>query len=103
MNITTVGIDLAKNIFQVHGVDERGKPDLRKSLKRSQVASFFANLPVCLIGIEACASAHHWARKLQSVGHEVHLIAPQFVTFTLFSSGDLPAFFGPSVIGTWLR
>ncbi len=62
MNITTVGIDLAKNIFQVHGVDERGKPLLRNSLKRSQVASFFANLPVFLIGIEACASAHHWAR-----------------------------------------
>lgn len=79
MNITTVGIDLAKNVFQVHGVDEHGKAVLRKSLKRSQVASFFANLPVCLIGIEACASAHHWARKLQGFGHEVRLIAPQFV------------------------
>ncbi len=79
MNITTVGIDLAKNILQVHGVDERGKPVLRKSLKWSQVASFFANLPVCLIGIEACGSDHHWARKLQSFGHDVRMNVPQFV------------------------
>ena len=79
MKVTTVGIDLAKNVFQVHGVDEYGKTVLRKQLKREQVAPFFANLPACLIGMEACGSAHHWARKLQSLGHTVRLVAPQFV------------------------
>lgn len=79
MEITTIGLDLAKNVFQVHGVNARGKAVLRKQLKRDQVAAFFANLPVCLIGIEACASAHHWARKLQALGHTVRLMAPQFV------------------------
>jgi hypothetical protein len=64
MKITTVGIDLAKNVFQVHGVNEHGKAALKKQLKRGQVAEFFANLPACLIGMEACGSAHHWARKL---------------------------------------
>jgi transposase len=79
MKITTVGIDLAKNVFQVHGVDERGKVTLRRQLKRHQVAPFFANLPPCLIGMEACASAHHWGRTLQRLGHTVRLMAPQFV------------------------
>jgi len=79
MKVTTAGIDLAKNVFQVHGVDEHGKTVLRKQLKREQVAVFFANLPACLVGMEACGSAHHWARKLQSLGHTVRLIAPQFV------------------------
>ena len=79
MNITTVGIDLAKNVFQVHGVDHHGKVVLKKQLKRAQMAPFFANLSVCLIGIEACGSAHHWARKLQAMGHTVRLMAPQFV------------------------
>jgi transposase len=79
MKITTVGIDLAKNVFQVHGVDEQGKPVLKKQLKREQMAAFFVNLPACLIGMQACASAHHWARKLQGFGHNVKLMAPQFV------------------------
>ena len=79
MKITTVGIDLAKNVFQIHAVDERGKTVLKKQLKRGQVAEFFANLPVCLIGMEACGSAHHWARKLAGFGHSVRLMAPQFV------------------------
>ena len=79
MNITTIGIDLAKNVFQVHGVDARGKAVLKRQLRRDQMASFFANLPACVIGMEACASAHHWARKLQSLGHTVRLMAPQFV------------------------
>lgn len=79
MQITTVGLDLAKNVFQVHGVNEHGKAVLRKQLRRDQVAAFFANLPACLVGMEACASAHHWARKLQSFGHSVRLMAPQFV------------------------
>lgn len=79
MQITTVGLDLAKNVFQVHGVNRHGKVELRKQLKRDQVAAFFANLPACLIGMEACSSAHHWARKLQALGHTVRLMAPQFV------------------------
>ncbi len=79
MKMTTVGIDLAKNVFQVHGVDERGKAVLKKPLKREQVAPFFANLPPCLIGMEACGSAHHWARKREAFGHTVKLMAPQFV------------------------
>jgi transposase len=79
MKITTVGIDLAKNVFQVHGVSERGKAVLRKQLKRSEMLKFFTNLPPCLIGMEACGSAHHWARKLIELGHEVRLMAPQFV------------------------
>ena len=79
MKITTVGLDLAKNVIQVHGVDERGKTVLKRQLKRDQVASFFANMPACLVGMEACGSTHHWVRKLQSLGHEVKLMAPQFV------------------------
>jgi transposase len=79
MKITTVGIDLAKNVFQVHGVDERGKGVLRKQLRRAQAAVFFGNLPPCVIGMEACASAHYWGRTLQRFGHTVRLMAPQFV------------------------
>lgn len=79
MDITTVGIDLAKNIFQIHGVNGRGKPLVRKQLRREQVERFFANLPPCVVGMEACASAHHWARKIQAFGHTVKLMAPQFV------------------------
>ena len=79
MKITTIGIDLAKTVFQVHGVDERGKALLRKQLKRKDVLSFFANLEPCLIGMEACGSAHYWARKLSELGHTVRLMAPQFV------------------------
>ena len=79
MKITTVGIDLAKNLFQVHGVDERGNTALKKQLKRDQMMPFFANLPTCLIGMEACGSAHYWANKLQGLGHTVKLMAPQFV------------------------
>jgi transposase len=79
MNITTIGLDLAKNVFQVHGVNEQGKTVLKKQLKRSQVLAFFANLAPCLIGMEACAAAHHWARKLVTLGHDAKLMAPQFV------------------------
>ena len=79
MKITTIGIDLAKNVFQIHGVDGHGKTVLRKQIKREQMAPFFANLSACLIGMEACGSAHHWARKLSAFGHTVRLMAPQFV------------------------
>ena len=79
MKITTMGIDLAKNVIQVHGVDEHGKAALKKQLKRDQVLPYFANLAACVIGMEACGSAHYWARKLQAFGHTVKLMAPQFV------------------------
>lgn len=79
MKITTVGMDLAKNVIQVHGVDEKGRAIQKKALKRDQVMAHFANLAPCLIGMEACGSAHHWARKLTRLGHTVKLMAPQFV------------------------
>lgn len=79
MKITTIGIDLAKEVFQIHGVDEHGKTVLRKQLRRSMMAEFFANLEPCLIGLEACGSCQHWARKLGSFGHTVKLMSPQFV------------------------
>src|ERR1700689_4887285 len=90
MKITTVGMDLAKNVFQVHGMDERGKAVLGKQLRRAQVAVFFGNLPPCVIGMEACASAHHWARTLQRLGHTVRLMAPQFVkTYVKTNKNDV--------------
>jgi transposase len=71
MNPTTIGLDIAKSCFQAHGVDEHGNTALQKRLHRAQVLGYFANLPPCLIGIEACATAHHWARELSKLGHEV--------------------------------
>ncbi|MFY9326551.1 MAG: IS110 family transposase [Georgfuchsia sp.] len=79
MKITTIGIDLAKNVFQLHGVDERGDAAVRCAKKRDDLLPYFANLEPCLIGMEACGSAHHWARKLIALGHTVKLMAPQFV------------------------
>lgn len=79
MKLTTIGIDLAKNVFQVHGADDTGRAVLRKQLKRAQMLPFFARLAPCRIGLEACGSAHYWARKLQGLGHTVQLIAPQYV------------------------
>ena len=74
--IATIGLDIAKNVFQLHGVDRSGKIVLRKALRRSQVPGFFSTLPPCLIGMEACATAHHWARTLVTFGHDVRLIPP---------------------------
>ena len=74
--IATIGLDIAKSVFQVHGVDAAGQMVVRRQLKRRQVLAFFAKLPPCLIGIEACASSHYWARELQAVGHTVRLIPP---------------------------
>jgi transposase len=79
MKATTIGIDLAKSVLQVHGVDARGNAVVRKQLKRDQVLPFFGNLVACRIGMEACGSAHYWARKLEKLGHSVKLMAPQFV------------------------
>lgn len=79
MKITTMGVDLAKNVFQLHGVDAQGHVVVRRALKRKEMLLYFSNLPTCLIGMEACGSAHYWARKLLSYGHNVKLMAPQFV------------------------
>jgi transposase len=77
--VTTIGLDLAKHVFQVHGVDASGVTVLRRRLQRGQVVAFFAGLPRCVVGLEACATAHYWARELQAVGHEVRLMPAQYV------------------------
>jgi len=80
MTIMRIGVDLAKNVFDLHGVDEQDKPTLRKTLKRANLLQFFANLPPCIVAMESCGSAHYWARELTKSGHTVKLIAPQFVS-----------------------
>jgi transposase len=79
MEVTTIGLDLAKHVFQVHGVDEAGHVVVKRRLRRAQVITYFASLPPCLIGMEACATAHFWARELRALGHEVRLMPPQYV------------------------
>src|SRR3954465_10104665 len=78
-DIITIGLDLAKNVFQVHAVDEAGSVVMRKRLRRGQVLAFFAEIPSCLVGLEACATAHHWARELIALGHEPRLMPPTYV------------------------
>src|ERR1700716_2755460 len=77
--ITTIGLDIAKSVFQVHGVDGAGQVVIRRQLKRRYVLAFFQKLPPCLIGIEACASSHHWSRELGALGHTVRLMPPAYV------------------------
>ena len=77
--ITTIGLDIAKSVFQVHGVDAAGAVVIRRQLKRRSVLGFFQKLPPCLVGIEACASSHHWSRDLQALGHTVRLMPPAYV------------------------
>lgn len=79
MEITTIGLDIAKNVFQVHGVDGEGRAVLRRKVKRDQLLTLLGRPEPCLIGIEACATAHHWARQLQALGHEVRLMPPAYV------------------------
>ncbi len=79
MEVTTIGLDLAKHVFQVHGVDASGSVVLRRRLRRREVQAFFARLKPCLIGMEACATAHYWARELRALGHEVRLMPAQYV------------------------
>jgi transposase len=74
MQITTIGLDIAKNVFQVHGIDAAEQVVIRKQLRRGQVLKFFASLRPCLIGMEACATAHYWARELTKLGHKVRLM-----------------------------
>lgn len=77
--ITTIGLDIAKSVFQVHGVDADGQVVIRRKLKRRYVLAFFRKLPACLVGIEACATSHHWSRQLQALGHKVRLMPPIYV------------------------
>ena len=77
--VSTIGLDIAKSVFQVHGVDAVGQVVIRRQLKRRYVLTFFQKLPSCLVGIEACASAHHWSRELQALGHTVRLMPPAYV------------------------
>ncbi|MBT4117518.1 MAG: transposase, partial [Rhodospirillaceae bacterium] len=76
MNITTVGLDLAKNVFQVHSIDDAGEVVVGKALRRRQMMPFFSKLEPCLVGMEACATSHHWARQLTALGHRVKLMPP---------------------------
>ena len=77
--VTTIGLDIAKSVFQVHGVDAHGNVVVRRQLRRRQVLAFFKKLPACLVGVEACATSHHWSRELQALGHTVRLMPPAYV------------------------
>src|SRR6202163_3297707 len=77
--VTTIGLDIAKSVFQVHGIDAEGNVLIRRQLKRRYVLAFFQKLPPCLVGIEACASSHHWSRELKALGHNVRLMPPAYV------------------------
>src|ERR1700735_784266 len=77
--IAIIGLDIAKNVFQVHGADAVGAPVLSRQIRRGQVLTFFANLPPCVVALEACFSAHFWAREISKLGHEVRMIPPQYV------------------------
>ena len=78
-SISTIGLDIAKSVFQVHGVDAAGQVVVRRQLRRRHVLAFFQKLRPCLVGIEACASSHHWSRELQALGHTVRLMPPAYV------------------------
>src|SRR5260370_8919551 len=77
--VSTIGLDMAKSVFQIHGVDAGGAVVIRKRISRAKVLEFFATLPTCLVGIEACPSAHYWSRRLQGLGHTVRLMPPSYV------------------------
>jgi transposase len=77
--VKTIGLDIAKSVFQVHGVDANGQVVIRRKLKRRYVLAFFERLRPCLVGMEACATAHHWSRELQALGHRVRLMPPAYV------------------------
>jgi transposase len=79
MQITTIGLDLAKSVFQVHGIDASGQVVIRKKLRRAELLAFFEALPPCLVGMEACATGHHWAREISALGHDVRLMPPAYV------------------------
>jgi hypothetical protein len=77
--VSTIGLDIGKSLFQVHGIDAAGQVVIRRQLNRRYLLAFFEKLPPCLIGIEACASSHHWSRELRALGHTVRLMPPAYV------------------------
>jgi transposase len=79
MQVTTVGLDIAKHVFQVHGIGDAGQVLIRRQLRRGELIGYFRRLPPCLIGMEACSTAHFWARELAALGHDVHLLPAQYV------------------------
>lgn len=90
MNVTRMGIDLAKQAFQLHGVDRTGKVLIRKQLRRARMLDYFGKQTACLIGMEACGGAHYWARELTKLGHDVRLMAPQFASRMLRAARTMP-------------
>lgn len=90
MSRLTIGIDLAKNIFQVHGVDAAGHVVIVQKLRRAQLLQYFSKLDPCLIGMEACGSAHHWARELTAMGHDVKLMVPAYVSSVARTTWSMP-------------
>src|SRR6202521_809702 len=98
MQITTIGLDIAKNVFQVHGIDADEKVVVRKQLRRGKLMAFFEALSPCVIGIEACATAHHWARELTKLGHEMITLGPAAKTAAFkgrIHGGDAEVLFDP--------
>src|SRR5262245_40276037 len=88
--ITTIGLDLAKHVFQVHGIDAQSTTVLRKRLRRGQVLAFFSRIPRCVVGLEACATGHYWARELRALGHEVRLMPAQYVKAYISAISTMP-------------
>ena len=87
MQITTIGLDIAKNVFQVHGIDAAEKVIVRKQLRRGQMLAFFKALPPCLVGMEACATSHYWARELTKLGHQVRLMPAKDASLVVLAAG----------------
>ena len=100
--ITTIGLDLAKHVFQVHGIDAQGTTVLRKRLRRGQVLAFFSRIPRCVVGLEACATAYYWARELGALGHEVPGIGPTIATAIATTVADPKAFRSGREFAAWL-
>ena len=105
--ITTIGFDIAKSVFQVHGVDSAGEVVIRRQLKRRYVLAFFQKLSPCLVGIEACASSHYWSRELQALGHSVRLMPPAYVKPYVIMcprgrAWRMPSSFSTSMTRRWL-
>tara|TARA_B110000483_G_scaffold165995_1_gene196437 strand:- start:155 stop:526 length:372 start_codon:yes stop_codon:yes gene_type:complete len=96
MDITTLGIDLAKSVFQLHGVDAQGVIVLQKKLRRGAVVKFLPKLEPCLIGIEACATSHYWAREIAALGHDVKMIPPAYVIHMSNAKRMMPQMRKPS-------
>ena len=105
MQITTIGLDLAKNVFQVHGINSAGEVVVKKTLRRVQMRRFFEQLDPCMVGIEACGTSHYWAREITQLGHEVRLMPPAYVKPYVkrgkTDAGDCPAPFEMVLPEVW--